>query len=429
MIKKYFESNEHIRLRQIGSGIFIIFLIVLVVVYFKSSNNPLEDAISESQTSFTNFDGAEAEDVWLQNAEGRVELLEKQSQEIFRINQELSSRNQALVEEKESLVGEIKSLIDYYDQVLREIDSKAIADFPAVNSGSVSLAPVSPDDPFTNTQLPPEQNAPQASGDPFAGGGGGDTLPATPVASLVRFNLVAAVPEIEIAISQERDPKLWLPAGSYASAVMIAGADAPVSAASQADPRPVVMRVTGEAISAANRIGNTTKTDITGCTITGEARGDLSSERVYIRLLTMTCRRGSGIIETNVRGFVAGSGQAGVRGPVISREGDLVQKSFAAGVVGGFGDAAGTAFAPQALFENSGNTQSDRESLEDSLQSGFAGGLGTAGDTLSQYYIERAEQYQPVVSLNAGTPVEVIFLQGSWLDGRGIIPTTIGGTQ
>ena len=45
--------------------------------------------------------------------------------------------------------------------------------------------------------------------------------------------------------------------------------------------------------------------------------GDLSSERVYVRLQTMTYRRGSGIIETPVQGFVTGTGQAGVRGTAV----------------------------------------------------------------------------------------------------------------
>ena len=46
------------------------------------------------------------------------------------------------------------------------------------------------------------------------------------------------------------------------------------------------------------------------------------------------------------------------------------------------------------------------------LSSVGASGLGQAASSLSEYYINRAEQYQPVVSLYAGTEVDVVFLEG-----------------
>ena len=83
--------------------------------------------------------------------------------------------------------------------------------------------------------------------------------------------------------------------------------------------------------------------DAAGCTVTGAAHGDLSSEKVYARLRTMTCaasgpgERPGSVIETEVAGFVAGSGKTGVRGPVVSREGALVEKAFLAGLMSGIG--------------------------------------------------------------------------------------------
>ncbi len=44
---------------------------------------------------------------------------------------------------------------------------------------------------------------------------------------------------------------------------------------------------------------------------------------------------------------------------------------------------------------------------------GMIGGAGgNAAQSLADYYIKRAEQYQPVVSLYAGTEVEVVFMEG-----------------
>ena len=107
------------------------------------------------------------------------------------------------------------------------------------------------------------------------------------------------------------------------------------------EPRPVLLRLTGPARSAAEG-GEALEVDVAGCTLTGAGYGDLSSEKVYVRLRTLTCAgpaRGT-VTETQVAGFVAGSGKVGVRGPVVSREGALVEKAFLAGLISGVGETA-----------------------------------------------------------------------------------------
>ena len=56
----------------------------------------------------------------------------------------------------------------------------------------------------------------------------------------------------------------------------------------------------------------------------------------------------------DVAGFVAGSGKTGVRGPVVSREGALVEKAFLAGMVSGLGQGVSQAFQPQAVATGTG---------------------------------------------------------------------------
>ena len=146
----------------------------------------------------------------------------------------------------------------------------------------------------------------------------------------------------------------WLPAGAHAEAIVLAGVDASAGVSSQGDPRPVLFRIVGPAWTAApsgSGDGTAMQVDVAGCTVTGAAHGDLSSEKIYARLRTMTCAGpGSGtVIETDVAGFVAGSGKVGVRGPVVSREGALVEKAFLAGLVSGLGQGVSQAFQPQAV--------------------------------------------------------------------------------
>ena len=210
----------------------------------------------------------------------------------------------------------------------------------------------------------------------------------------------------------------WLPAGAYAEAVVLAGVDASVGVSSQGDPRPVLLRLTGKAKSAAAD-GEALEADVAGCTLTGAAYGDLSSEKIYVRLQTMTCAGPDPetVIETKVAGFVAGGGKAGVRGPVVSREGALVEKAFLAGLVSGAGETAANLLQVTAGTAGAESATS-AAGLRDLGRAGLGGGAASAGRRVADYLIRRAEQYQPVIQLQTGTRVTVVFIEGARIDGR-----------
>ena len=209
----------------------------------------------------------------------------------------------------------------------------------------------------------------------------------------------------------------WLPSGAHAEAVVLAGVDASAGVSSQGDPRPVLMRITGPAWTAAED-GVALAVDVDGCTVTGAAHGDLSSEKVYVRFRTMTCAgpEPGTVVETEVAGFVAGSGKTGVRGSVVSREGALVERAFLAGMVSGLGQGVSQAFQPQAVATGSGATVANT-GLSDIGRAGLGAGASSAGQKVSDYMIRRAEQYQPVVQLQAGTKVTLVFLEGARIGG------------
>lgn len=209
----------------------------------------------------------------------------------------------------------------------------------------------------------------------------------------------------------------YLPPGSYARAVVTSGADVSVGISSQSNPIPTQLRVVGKARTAAVD-GKAQEVDISGCTLTAAATGDLSSERGYMRLLKMTCGVEEGVVRvTSVEGYVAGMGQAGIRGKMISREGEFVKQSFLAGIVGGIGKGASQKLAGPLTFGGGFATTKDNN-LKDILGSGIGKGVEDSSNNLSNYLIKRAEQYQPVISLPAGIEVEVVFSEGVFLDGR-----------
>ncbi len=233
-------------------------------------------------------------------------------------------------------------------------------------------------------------------------------------------------PEL-VADAVAKPVSVWLPAGAHAEAVVLAGVDASAGVSSQGDPRPVLLRITGPAWTAAED-GTALQVDVDGCTVTGAAHGDLSSEKVYVRFRTMTCAgpESGTVIETDVAGFVAGSGKTGVRGPVVSREGALVEKAFLAGLVSGVGQGVSQAFQPQAVATGGGAAVTNT-ALGDIGRAGLGAGASSAGNKVADYMIRRAEQYQPVIQLQAGTKVTLVFLEGARIDGRAPIQTARKG--
>ncbi len=201
----------------------------------------------------------------------------------------------------------------------------------------------------------------------------------------------------------------YLPAGSYAPAIVLSGADAATNVSNRENPIPVLFRLTGPAITAAVGGRAPARVNLKGCTVQGSATGDLSAERVKVRLITMTCinKRGD-VLETKVSGYMVGSGKEGVRGHVTSREGGLTRSAMMAGLVSGLGSGFNGAANAQLGVETA-NTQ---QILKGAAVGSLGSGLESAASALSEYYIDRAEQYQPVVSLYGGTEVELVFLEG-----------------
>lgn len=208
----------------------------------------------------------------------------------------------------------------------------------------------------------------------------------------------------------------YLPPNSYAPARVIVGVDAPAGVVSQTDPLPVVLRITGPARSVLQN-GRVLTTRLTGCVVNGAARGDLSSEKVYVKLARMTCDQPSGrVAVSEVKGFISFAGKSGVRGRVVSREGNLVSQALLAGIVGGFGRGF-SANANSVFSAARTNADGTRAALSasDILGGGLGQGAADAADTVSKYLIERAEQYQPVVEMPTGIDVEIVFLDGVYV--------------
>ena len=340
-----------------------------------------------------------AEEAWTRRSEARIGTIEARLREMETDARRLGAENERLREKLAVDAADARAVIDRQAAMVEDLERLVTEDLPA--AGDPGQVPGFPGVPT----------------DPVHGPGDGLPLLEPPTPLIETFELdepSAGVPAIEAW----KPLSTWLPAGSHAEAVVLAGVDASAGISSQGDPRPLLLRLTGPAWTAAAG-GSALQVDVAGCTVTGAAHGDLSSEKVYARLRTLTCAgpEPGSVIETDVAGFIAGSGKTGVRGPVVSREGALVEKAFLAGLVSGAGQGAAQAFQPQAVATGGGNAAVANTGLMDIGRAGLGAGAASAGQKVADYLIRRAEQYQPVIQLRAGTRVSVVFLEGARLDG------------
>ena len=357
-----------------------------------------------------------AEKVWTRRSEARLGEIETQLREMRREARTLRSDNDRLRAALERDAADARTVIDRQAAIIADLEGRLRT--PAAPGGAPSLpqAGHGNDGYFQVPTISPQPTGQQPAG------------AAAPVPMIETFELEGESqssltdsrtgPEL-VADAVARPVSAWLPAGAHAEAVVLAGVDASAGISSQGGPRPVLMRITGPAWTAAED-GTAMQVDIDGCTVTGAAHGDLSSEKVYVRFRTMTCAgpEPGTVVETDVAGFVAGSGKTGVRGPVVSREGALVEKAFLAGMISGAGQGVAQAFQPQAVATGAGGAAVANTALSDIGRAGLGAGASSAGQKVADYMIRRAEQYQPVIQLQAGTKVTLVFLEGARIDGR-----------
>jgi conjugal transfer pilus assembly protein TraB len=201
----------------------------------------------------------------------------------------------------------------------------------------------------------------------------------------------------------------YVPAGSFVSAILTSGVVAKTSIDAAGNPQPIHMEITD--------LGNLPrhfKTDIKACFVIGAAYGDIAAERAFVRLEKFSCvERGTGeVIEANVEGYVVGEdGANGLRGLIVDRSGPAVRNAFVGGFISGMGNFfAGSHNTPLNIMP--GGVSSNPLQPKQMLKAGAGQGLSGAMEKYADFYIKRAEQAQPVIEIEAGRRVDIVFQRG-----------------
>jgi conjugal transfer pilus assembly protein TraB len=201
-----------------------------------------------------------------------------------------------------------------------------------------------------------------------------------------------------------------IPAGAFAQAVLMGGVDASTAVQAASDPRPILLRLTHP-----GTLPRQFQSDLAGCHVLAASYGDLSSERVFMRLEKMSCveRKTGEVLEIPIQGYVAGEdGRAGIRGIVVDKAGAHMRNAMVGGFFSSIGKFLGQNRSPLLFSPQTGMGQQNALNAQDIFKQSAGQGLGGALDKYADFYIKRAEQMQPVIQVAAGRRVDIVFSQG-----------------
>lgn len=194
-----------------------------------------------------------------------------------------------------------------------------------------------------------------------------------------------------------------IPAGTFVKAYLMHEIAAHTAVSSASDPLPV----TFELIDDLN-LPQKLKKNFKDCRVIGSAYGNLSSERIYVRLEELSCvNKNTGeLIITDLVGYVVDVG-VGIAGTVVSRDFKYLQNGFVGGVFSGLGKTLGQTNTVSPLFSMNG--QISAIPTGEAFKSGMAEGSSSSLDRLSKYYLDRAESLYPVLYAPSGRIVDLVF--------------------
>lgn len=200
-------------------------------------------------------------------------------------------------------------------------------------------------------------------------------------------------------------PTMYLPSGSILTGVNITGVDAATGKEALANPIPMLIRIKHDAI-----LPNRYRADVRECFVLASGYGDLASERAYMRASSISCvRKDKRVIDIKVEMVAIGpDGKAGIRGRLVSRQGQVIAKAALAGLAQGLSQAFGggryqTPYLVPGTLPSSGEVGAQA----------LGGGVGSAFDSIAKYYLKLADQMFPVVEIDPGQRVTFVMTRGT----------------
>jgi conjugal transfer pilus assembly protein TraB len=348
-------------------------------------------------------------DAWRGQADAQLKAIEQKSRELAQRNSELE--------------GQSKEMMDR----LKKLETSGLTPLPPPPVPAPPARPnFGPDRPGTEpADTGPQRLPPPPPPRPGTGSGFGTPMTLAPSGGPATLSGIASIslsdgtapksPKVGTdgakPTTSARDARRYIPSGAFARAILLGGLDAPTGGQAQRNPQPVLLRLADNAV-----LPNHFRSRVKECFVVGAGYGDVSSERAYIRTESLSCvTRDGTAIDVPIKGYVTGEdGKAGMRGRLISKQGQILANALLAGVASGIGHAfqQGSTTLSISPLGATGTVDPGKQ-----LEAGLGTGVGRALDRLAQYYISLAEKVFPVIEVDAGRTVDVVVTQGIALPG------------
>jgi conjugal transfer pilus assembly protein TraB len=379
-------------------------------------------AAAKSDVRPTNVDlmapGSQVKDseVWIGKAGKELESYKAARDEQRKVNRDLTDKQQELLRRLAEMEDRLKS---------RTLEPARPASAPAGAAAPSNLALANPPDstlPRAPAALPPAPPPPVAyqrgampPGLPGTSSPSGiDVAAAAVQPQLMRVTLAAPARVADAGDSGGKKPRdtldSFLPI-SFTKGQLLGGLDAPTGGQAQGNPHPVLIRLSDNSV-----LPNRYRAEYRECFVIAAGYGDISSERAYLRTELLSCVRPNGDpLEVKIQGSVFGEdGKVGMRGRLVTKQGQMLANALLAGVVSGIGQGFSQA---NTTYSTSPLGSVATASGSDAYRAGIGSGVGKALDRLAQYYIKLAEQTFPIIEIDAGREIDVVLTKGVRIDG------------
>lgn len=381
------------------------FVLLLVGGIYLSSNSDANLTVPVKATSSepkevskmtTPLKTVDERDIWVSRIEKKAEEVKEESQELRQENQFLQKR------------------IDVLEELFKTRDpgSSAHTQGQTGQESSFSPSPSGSHHPSGPAPYPPQGSFVQE-------GDSADYNSSKGAKTTAQFEALQTAPQKKKGVKiahiggntssiSYKTKDLYMPAGTYSKAVVVSGMAASTATNAQGNPQPMMLRLVDD-----GNLPRGFKGRVKDAVLIGSCYGDISSERAYCRLETLSWVEPEGTtVEKKVEGWVFGEdGRAGLRGEVVDRSTDIARESFGAGLL----SAAANFFkmeSARSVYPVSPFGQTNAMSSKEALQGAGASGVGSALDRLADFSIKRAEQMQPVIVIASGRVVDIAFKEG-----------------
>ncbi len=211
---------------------------------------------------------------------------------------------------------------------------------------------------------------------------------------------------------ENKEETIYLPSGTWAEGLLLTGFHAPTELAGKKAPPVILIKLLDLAV-----LPNDLQTDLEGCYVLAEVRGDLSSRRAIPRVYRLTClaHDGSALIDEEVTGEVIDSdGKVDLAGHTVLRAGPLFWRYFLAGGLEGLSqgiEESTYSFSSSPL----GAIYAPKTSFKDIAKRSFGKGLSESTGKLADLYLSLIKKTPPMIEVGALKNVTVLFTKGKEL--------------